>query len=230
MKTINLLGSKLKQYLRSRGFDIVRHRELPLWLDHHQVDLVIDIGANDGRYVSEIRKAGWQGHIVSFEPLPSAFTRLQQTLLTDSKWKGYQLGLGNENAMLEMNVHEMDVLSSFLEKIETFDNSTTIEVPVKRADEILDEVLSGRSRPFVKMDTQGFEMEILKGFGGRTKDVVGWQLEMCIEPLYQNQPRIEEIIDHMRSIGFTLWRVLPGFRDPQTFQAFELDGIFFRTK
>lgn len=132
--------------------------------------------------------------------------------------------------MLEMNVHEMDVLSSFLEKIETFDNSTTIQVPVKRADELLDDVLQTRSRPFVKMDTQGFEMEILKGFGDRTKDVVGWQLEMCIEPLYQNQPRIEEIIAHMRSIGFTLWRVLPGFRDPQTLQAYELDGIFFKTK
>jgi len=230
MKIPYKLGRKFKQALRSRGFDIVRHKELPEWLHHHDVDLVIDIGANDGRYVSEIREAGWRGQIASFEPQPAAFKRLQESLAGDPQWKGYQLGLGSENTTLRMNVYEMDVLSSFLQKIETLENSQTIEVPVKRPDEILDEVLSGRKRPFVKMDTQGFEMEIIKGFGDRTKDVIGWQLEMCIEPLYQNQPRMEEIIAAMRALGFSLWRVLPGFRDSKTFQAYELDGIFFKTK
>lgn len=220
----------MKQLLRSRGYDIVRHKELPEWLNHHQVDLVMDIGANDGRYVSEIREAGWHGPIASFEPQPAAYQRLEQTLADDPQWKGYQIGLGSEDATLTMNVHEMDVLSSFLEKHETLENSKTIDLPVKRADMILDEVLAGRKRPFVKMDTQGFEMEIIKGFGDRTKDVIGWQLEMCIQPLYQNQPTIEQVIAMMRDLGFSLWRVLPGFRDSKTLQAFELDGIFFRTK
>lgn len=230
MKLTNLIGWKIKQILRSRGYDIVRHKELPEWLQHHQVDIVLDIGANDGRYAREIREAGWQGQIASFEPQPAAFQRLKAAFGNDPQWTGHPIGLGSEDAVMSMHVHEMDVLSSFLNKLETLEGTKNIEVPVKRADHILNEVLKGHKRPFVKMDTQGFEMEIIKGFGERTKDVIGWQLEMCVEPLYQNQPRMEEIIARMASLGFSLWRVLPGFRDPATLQAFELDGIFFRTK
>lgn len=223
------LREKFRHALRSRGYDIVRHKELPEWLSLHQVGIVLDIGANDGRYGCEIREAGWRGPIVSIEPQPAAFSRLQECVSKDSKWTAHQLGLGGENTTLRMNIHQMDVLSSFLEKHEELENSSSIDVEVRRTDGILDELLTGYKRPFVKIDTQGFEMEILKGFGDRAKDVVGWQLEMCVEPLYQNQPRMEEIIAYMRTLGFSLWRVLPGFRDPVTLQAHELDGIFFRS-
>lgn len=194
------------------------------------MDVVLDIGANDGRCGYEIREAGWNGPIVSIEPQPAAFARLEECIAVDPQWSAYQIGLGSEDTTLPMNVHEIDVLSSFLEKHETLSGTRRIEVEVKRADSILDRMLAGKNRPFVKIDTQGFEMEIIKGFGERTRDVIGWQLEMCVEPLYENQPRMEEIIAQMRLLGFSLWRVLPGFRDPQTLQAFELDGIFFQSK
>jgi len=71
-------------------------------------------------------------------------------------------------------------------------------------------------------------MEIIRGFGSRVSDVIGWQLELSVEPLYQGQPHMEEVISKMRELGFSLWRILPGLRDPATLQAFELDGIFFR--
>jgi hypothetical protein len=41
---------------------------------------------------------------------------------------------------------------------------------------------------------------------------------------------MEEVISCMRADGFSLWRVVPGLRDPVTLQAFELDEIFFRHK
>lgn len=223
------LISHIRNFVRKRGYDIVRHKELPEWLHLHQVDIVFDIGANDGRYAGEIREAGWKGPIASFEPQPATFERLKRNLASDPGWTGYPIGLGSQNALLTMNVHEMDVLSSFLKKHEKLENSSTIEVEVKRPDQIIDEVLAGHSRPFVKMDTQGFEMEIIRGFGTRVKDVIGWQMEMCIEPLYENQPPMEELIAQMRSLGFSLWRVIPGFRDPVTLQSFEVDGIFFKT-
>jgi hypothetical protein len=127
-----------------------------------------------------------------------------------------------------MNIHEMDVLSSFLHKIETAEPARQVEVEVRRMDGILDGILGPRSRPFVKIDTQGFEMEIINGFGKRTECVIGWQLEMSVEPIYQNQPKIEEVIGLMRTLGFSLWKILPGLRDPRTLQSFEFDGIFFK--
>jgi FkbM family methyltransferase len=222
--------SRFRSFLRKKGYDIVKHKELSDWLALHEIDIVLDIGANDGRYATEIRKAGWAGKIVSFEPQPAVFERLVQRMADDTAWSGQQVGLGSVNTSLSINAYGMDVLSSFLEKKDNDQEVRQIQVPVKRPEDIMDLVLDGRRRPFVKIDTQGFEMEIIRGFGSRAADIVGWQLELSVEPLYQNQPPMEEIIATMRSLGFSLWRVLPGLRDPHTLQAFELDGIFFRSK
>jgi FkbM family methyltransferase len=224
------LLTKLRTKVRRWGFDIVRHKELPEWLTLHGVDVVFDIGANDGRYAREIRESGWKGRIVSFEPQPDVFARLMGNMGEDPLWSGHEMGLGSVDETLEMNAYGLDVLSSFLNKTEKDQSVVKIQVPVKRADSIFDMVLDGKSRPFVKIDTQGFEMEILRGFGSRMNDVIGWQLELSVQPLYDNQPTMEEVMGFMRLHGFTLWRVIPGLRNPKTFQAMEFDGIFFRTK
>ncbi|MEK7950831.1 FkbM family methyltransferase [Luteolibacter soli] len=223
------VGRILKQALRARGFDLVRHRELPELLAHHHVDIVLDIGANDGGYATELREAGWRGPLVSFEPQPAAFGRLKERFIGDAFWSGHQIGLGSVDETLNMNVHHMDVLSSFLEKIEESESASQIEVEVKRMDGILDNILGHHRRPFVKIDTQGFELQVIKGFGAMTDRVVGWQLEMSVEPLYQNQVKIEEVIALMRSLGFSLWKIIPGLRDPKTLQSFEFDGVFFKS-
>jgi len=159
-----------------------------------------------------------------------AFERLKHRFANDTHWSGHQIGLASRDAILKMNIDPMDVLSSFLRKLENPDSTHQVDVQVKRMDGIFDQILSGRCRPFVKIDTQGFELEVIKGFSDRTKDVIGWQLEMSVEPLYGDQPKIEEIIGLMRDLGFSLWRLLPGLRDPNTLQSYEFDGIFFRNK
>jgi FkbM family methyltransferase len=220
----------LRKLLRKKGFDVVKHKELPEWLALHQVDIVLDIGANDGRYATEIREAGWKGRITSFEPQPMVFERLKKRMETDPQWQGHQMGLGSTDTTLTMNAYGLDVLSSFLQKRECDQSVQQIDVPVKRPDGFLDEAMRGSRRPFVKIDTQGFEMEIIRGFGSRIRDVIGWQIELSVEPIYEGQPPMEEILSCMRTNGFALWRVIPGLRDPATHQAFELDGIFFRCK
>jgi FkbM family methyltransferase len=220
--------TKLRSLLRKKGYDIIRHKELPEWLTLHEIDIVLDIGANDGRYATEIREAGWEGKIVSFEPQPAVFKRLEERMASDSGWSGYQIGLGSTDSTLTLNAYGLDVLSSFLKKRKDDQTVRQIDVPVKRPEAILDDILGDRKRPFVKIDTQGFEMEIIRGFGPRLKDVVGLQIELSVEPLYEGQPMMEEVISYMRANGFSLWRVVPGLRDPVTLQAFELDGIFFR--
>lgn len=226
MKTLN---KWIRMALRKRGYDLTRHVELADWLELHQIDVVLDIGANDGRYAKEIRESGWHGRIVSFEPQPDVFRRLSDRMKHDTGWTGMQIGLGSKDTTLSMNTYGKDVLSSFLRKSDNDPTSRLIEVSVRRPDTILDEILQGAKRPFVKIDTQGYELEIIKGFGNRASEIAGWQLELSIEPLYENQPAIEQVIGMMRALGFSLWKILPGLRDPKTLQAFELDGIFFKS-
>lgn len=227
---MNKIISKSRNYVRKMGYDFVKHKELPVWLALHQVDIVLDIGANDGRYVRELREAGWAGDIVSFEPQPDVFKRLTDGMKSDPCWTGHQIGLGSVDSTLSLNAYGMDVLSSFLKKKEDDQVFRQIEVPVKRANDIFDDVMGSRSRPFVKIDTQGFEMEIIRGFDTRVHNVIGWQIELSVKPLYEGQPMMEEVIATMRANGFLLWKILPGLRDPKSLQAFELDGIFFRSE
>ena len=84
------------------------------------------------------------------------------------------MGLGSEDSTLTMNAYGMDVLSSFLEKKQNDQQVNKIEVEVKRLDTIFDKIMDGHRRPFVKIDTQGFELEIIRGLGDRVGDVIGW--------------------------------------------------------
>lgn len=186
---MNPMITKLRNLLRKKGYDIIRHKELPEWLALHEIDVVLDIGANDGRYATEIREAGWGGKIVSFEPQPMVFARLKERLANDPDWSGHQIGLGSEDSTLTLNAYEMDVLSSFLKKREDDQTVRQIDVPVKRPEAILDDILSGKKRPFVKIDTQGFEMEIIRGFRPRVRDIVGWQIELSVRPLLRRSTR-----------------------------------------
>lgn len=225
---MNSLVATLRKSLRNMGYDIVKHKQLPEWLHLHHVDIVLDIGANDGRYVTELRESGWKGKIVSFEPQPAVYKRLENRMKNDAAWSGHQLGLGSTDSTLQMNAYGLDVLSSFLKKKEDDQSLKQIDVPVKRPDSMFDDIMGGSKKPFVKIDTQGYEMEIIRGFGSRIEDVIGWQIELSVQPIYESQPTMEEVITCMRSNNFSLWRIIPGLRQPSTLQAMEYDGIFFR--
>ena len=47
-------------------------------LASERIDLLLDVGANEGQYALRMRRAGFQGRIVSFEPLSDAFAALER--------------------------------------------------------------------------------------------------------------------------------------------------------
>ena len=57
------------------------HTRLALLLAANQVDLVLDIGANAGQWARELRRAGYAGDMISFEPLPQAHSSADSTML-----------------------------------------------------------------------------------------------------------------------------------------------------
>ena len=59
-------------------------------------DLVLDVGANAGQYGVEIRRNGYTGRIVSFEPASETFARLREACHADPLWTARQLAMGSE--------------------------------------------------------------------------------------------------------------------------------------
>jgi hypothetical protein len=96
-KVLLKLRRLLRRLFRSLGF---QRRIAPDFVDVmkcHDINVVLDVGANDGDYGREIRDRGYRGLIVSFEPNPKAYDRLKASIAGDSNWLAYPYALGAED-------------------------------------------------------------------------------------------------------------------------------------
>ncbi len=83
----------VKRVLRGFGYDVIQYRpsssdaaKLTALMRHAGVDLVLDVGANEGQFAQELRDGGYRGRIVSFEPLREAHARLQRAAAGHAGW------------------------------------------------------------------------------------------------------------------------------------------------
>src|SRR4051794_15879966 len=103
--------SRVKTLLANRGWDVRRLPTAPAQkrralMERHNVDLVIDVGANVGQYATRLRQAGYSGRIVSFEPLPDAFADLARAAADDPLWDVRNAALGSCEDEIEFHISE----------------------------------------------------------------------------------------------------------------------------
>ena len=101
------------------------------------------------------------------------------------------------------------------------------ETKVMRLDSVAHEYLGPSRRPFLKLDTQGFEWEVLTGARETLPAIHGVLCELSLVVLYEGQHLWRETIDRLEGAGFTLWGLQPGFMD-QHGRNLQSDAIFFR--
>jgi len=93
----------------------------------------------------------------------------------------------------------------------------------------LDKVEIPFQRPFLKTDTQGFDLRVLDGAHSLLSDrIVGAQVELSVIPIYEAMPEFLEVIASMRQRGFTLTGMFPVETD-RAMRVYEFDGIFVRS-
>ena len=181
--------------------ELAAHRALlRAILKDRRVDTVLDVGAHTGGYGALLRELGYAGEIVSFEPVGASYAALSARL--DPHWKAHRLALGAANGTLALNVAGESNFTSFLEPIATdrFAGSATErveQVEVRR----LDEVASGE-RIFLTTDTQGWDLEVVEGARGLLDRVVGLQVELSVQPLYDGAPDWLAMLGTLRELGF----------------------------
>ncbi len=199
------------------------------------VDMVLDVGASIGHYGNWIREAGYRGSICSFEPLSAEFSRLQRAAAEDPLWDCRQLALGAEPGTAEINVAGNSQSSSLLPMLERHEQAApssvyigTETVDVSTVDAIWDEVVGDAKRPFLKMDVQGFELEVLRGAEQSLSRLHGIQAELSLVPLYEGGPLWLEMIHFMLEHGFHVAGLEAGYADPNSGEMLQADGIFIR--
>lgn len=192
------------------------------------VDLVLDVGANAGQYGAALRESGFRGRIVSFEPQPEVFARLFELASGDPAWTCQNIALGDREGSAELGVGKLSRMSSLLPLRPSLDSGARITVPVRRLDAIARDVLRPDDRPLLKIDTEGYELEVLRGAGAVLRQVRVVEAELLLEPIYEGQPRLDAVIDHLASEGFRLADLVPGYFHWETGRLTYADGIFTR--
>ena len=231
----------IRKMVRRTGYEIRRcdpsHEEARLakLLASKGVTVVLDVGANVGQYALALRRGGYPGRIVSFEPLKAAFLELSELAEHDPQWECRRLALGSTEGSAQINVSANLYSSSLLQAKERYlrTDSTaacigTESVPLTMLDSIWTEVVRSEDHPYLKLDVQGFEMEILRGAKDSLDGVTGVQAELSLVPLYEGAPLYYEVVEFLASEGFRLAGFVPVFEDSDTGEMLQIDGIFVR--
>jgi FkbM family methyltransferase len=186
-----------------------------------QVDLILDVGGNRGSFPLAVREF-YKGPIVSFEPVTGTFAILKQIASRDKNWSVFNYALGNESGERHINTYGKDVLNSLLKMsqygIERFRQGaekTAMEpIQIRRLDDIAAEIpFDLRSkRIFLKIDTQGYDLEVFKGAREVLKNVVVIHSQLAIQPIYDGQPHWTDVIREYEKAGFHLAALYPFFR------------------
>jgi hypothetical protein len=88
--------------------------------------------------------------------------------------------------------------------------------------------LRDAERYFIKIDTQGFEWQVLEGASETLKNATGVLCELSLVPLYEGQRLWLEIVERLKLEGFTLWSLQQVFCDKRSGRSLQVDAIFFK--
>lgn len=194
-------------------------------------DVVVDVGANAGQFASELRLAGFAGPIVSIEPVSDAFQQLSAQSRSDATWTAIHCALGTQRGSVDINVSANSMSSSLLGMSDTHKKAAPDSSYIRREKVALyrfDEVAEIKpfQRIFCKIDTQGFERQVLEGIGEMWPRMVAIQLETSHVSLYEDSWSHADVMSYFANIGWEPVFVDRGFTDSRTGRMLQSDWTF----
>ena len=200
-------------------------------LNHYRIKHVLDIGANKGQYAQEIRSLGFKEQIHSFEPT-SYYEYLAKASERDTRWQTYRFGFGRANEKVKMYIASNDGESSsllapknILEQGFGISFGNTEEVEIKTLKEFLNSNVI--SNIYLKIDTQGNEMNVLLGLSEQINYVSVIEFESALIPLYQGETNHYAIAQYLIRHGFKAKQIAITHWN-QNKETISLDSIFVR--
>lgn len=208
-------------------------------LNNFHFDKVLDVGANIGQFAESLLDFGYKGKIVSFEPTSVVYPTLVKKSQKYSNWQiAEKMAIGNTDGEIEMNISEDPLFNSVKEINSEYTNynkasgKKSIEkVRIAKMDSIWDEYVEKQERVFLKIDTQGFEKEVLEGASNILAKVSGIKIEMPLQPIYDNvEWDIFELMQFFKSKGFTCVGISKVAVNQKSGVVHEVDGVFIKAK
>jgi FkbM family methyltransferase len=213
-----LLQALRRELRRTLKIDIVRPYNTAT-LTHHleevfrvyRIDTIVDVGANEGQFGAMARELGFTGDIHSFEPVKQTYDKLVRTAAHDDRWTTHNLALGRQPDTLSINVSEGSVFSSLLkpndygaERFAGIKVQRQEQIEVSTFDRFMQEHIGGERRIFLKMDTQGYDLEVFGGAAASLDRICCILSELSLIPIYDGMTDYLETLATYQKHGFSV--------------------------
>jgi FkbM family methyltransferase len=245
MASLKTLKGHIKTIFKNLGYYITPndclhnpYLQLATGLNNHQILKTLDIGANIGQFAQGLLNNGYQGTIVSFEPLLDTHNQLIESRKKhrNNNWIiGPRIGLSSHSDKLNINVCTRSSCSSLLQMLQAHTEampnakiSHQETIQVLALDSVFKDYIKNNEKFFIKIDTQGYEWEVLMGAKECLKLASAIMCEVSLCPLFKGQKPWREILDYLEAQGFYLWATQKAFVNPQSGQDLQLNLIFLK--
>lgn len=225
------------------GYDLIKNKRSHHNLDNHlqkilqnkKITTVIDVGANEGQFALELRALGFKGKILSFEPIQREFKKLEELSMHDPLWEVYNCAMGSQKGFLDLNVTDSTDFSSFLKpnkfSKDYYQDKVASIVTQKAEIRLLQDIITEKGllkeSILLKTDTQGFDIEVLKGAGEYVSSLIKViVVELSFKQIYEGMPSAIEMMAFMKDHGYGPSGFFPISRDKKTLELIEMDGVF----
>lgn len=195
-------------------------RHLRKLFAQYSIECVLDVGGNLGQYASLLRTSvGFTGRIISFEPVSRYAEILSRAAQSDANWSVVNCALGAESSVREITVTKSPGLNSFLEPSTTHLRDYWGNDPIEYTESVsvrtLDDALLTLDlncvevSTYLKIDTQGFDLEVLRGARHSLPHFRALQTEASVLSIYDGMPSYEQTLSTLISEGFEISGMFP---------------------
>jgi FkbM family methyltransferase len=195
-------------------------------------DFIIDIGANNGQWITDVKDRGYKGQALCIEPLKKNYVKLKSSNFHNTST--LNCAVGNSNGYIYINNASNDGLSSSILELDNYHKNAAPSVEFISKEKVkirkLSRILEGNinQKIFVKIDTQGYEYEVLLGTINSLKYISIIQLELSLINLYENQKKWIDIISFLQKKNFKVIKFLEGFEDKKINEILQIDCVLIR--
>ena len=205
------------------------------WLQNFGINTIIDVGANEGQFIQKISGILPEAHIYSFEPLKDPFRKLKKNIQEGKNITLFNFALGDEEKETIINRNDYSPSSSLLELTDLHTDAFPItkkikeeNISIKVLDKIADD-LELIKKVMMKIDVQGFELNVLRGSENTLKNVDIILIETSFYELYKNQPLFKDIFGFLNDQGFNYFGSFEQLYDERDGKILQADSIFIRS-
>lgn len=203
-KIFNFFGYTFTKSKKSTSIDEIIY----LRLKHEPTQILLDVGANKGKFTEYFYKDFKEYYL--FEPNPELVDELKIKFKdTDITILNYGTGDVPKKTILNITNDSASSLSSIKNQTEALGNNfrntevvNEINIEIKRLDNFLDNIDLKNKKLFVKIDTQGCDLETLKGLGKYISQVKFIKIEMPCIKLYDTSYDHWDILNYLKENKF----------------------------